>query len=53
MSITTALRAGLPKPAAAGSPLSVDKTFPLAAIAEAHRISEHGRVRGRLVLAVS
>jgi NADPH:quinone reductase-like Zn-dependent oxidoreductase len=33
--------------------LPVDKTFPLAAIAEAHRVSEHGRVRGRLVLAVS
>ena len=32
--------------------LPVDKTFPLAEIAEAHRISEHGRVRGRLVLAV-
>jgi NADPH:quinone reductase-like Zn-dependent oxidoreductase len=33
--------------------LPVDKTFPLAAIAEGHRISEHGRVRGRLVLSVS
>jgi NADPH:quinone reductase-like Zn-dependent oxidoreductase len=33
--------------------LPVDKTFPLAAIAEAHRASEHGHVRGRLVLAVS
>jgi NADPH:quinone reductase-like Zn-dependent oxidoreductase len=33
--------------------LPVDKTFPLAAIAEAHRVSEHGRVRGRLVLVVS
>jgi len=32
--------------------LPVDKTFPLAAIAEAHRISEHGHVRGRLVLLV-
>jgi len=32
--------------------LPVDKTFPLAAIAEAHRVSEHGRVRGRLVLVV-
>jgi NADPH:quinone reductase-like Zn-dependent oxidoreductase len=32
--------------------LPVDKTFPLAEIAEAHRISEHGHVRGRLVLAV-
>jgi len=30
--------------------LPVDKTFPLAAIAEAHRVSEHGHVRGRLVL---
>ena len=33
--------------------LPVDKTFPLAEIAEAHRLSEHGRVRGRLVLVVS
>jgi NADPH:quinone reductase-like Zn-dependent oxidoreductase len=33
--------------------LPVDKTFPLAAIAEAHRVSEHGHVRGRLVLVVS
>jgi NADPH:quinone reductase-like Zn-dependent oxidoreductase len=33
--------------------LPVDKTFPLAAIAEAHRVSELGRVRGRLVLIVS
>jgi NADPH:quinone reductase-like Zn-dependent oxidoreductase len=33
--------------------LPVDKTFPLAAVAEAHRISEHGHVRGRLVLVVS
>jgi NADPH:quinone reductase-like Zn-dependent oxidoreductase len=33
--------------------LPVDKTFPLAAIAEAHRVSEHGRVRGRLVLVIS
>jgi len=32
--------------------LPVDKTFPLAAIAEAHRVSEHGHVRGRLVLVV-
>jgi NADPH:quinone reductase-like Zn-dependent oxidoreductase len=32
--------------------LPVDKTFPLAHIAEAHRTSEHGRVRGRLVPAV-
>jgi NADPH:quinone reductase-like Zn-dependent oxidoreductase len=32
--------------------LPVDKTFPLAAIAEAHRLSEHGHVRGRLVLVV-
>jgi NADPH:quinone reductase-like Zn-dependent oxidoreductase len=33
--------------------LPVDKTFPLAAVAEAHRVSEHGHVRGRLVLVVS
>jgi NADPH:quinone reductase-like Zn-dependent oxidoreductase len=32
--------------------LSVDRTLPLADIAEAHRISEHGHVRGRLVLVV-
>jgi NADPH:quinone reductase-like Zn-dependent oxidoreductase len=33
--------------------LPVDRTFPLAAVADAHRISEHGHVRGRLVLVVS
>jgi NADPH:quinone reductase-like Zn-dependent oxidoreductase len=32
--------------------LPVDRTFPLAEIAEAHRVSETGRVRGRLVLLV-
>ena len=32
--------------------LPVDRTFPLAGIAEAHRTSEQGRVRGRLVLVV-
>ncbi len=32
--------------------LPVDGTFPLAEIAEAHRTSEHGHVRGRLVLIV-
>lgn len=32
--------------------LPVDKTFPLAEIAEAHRVSEHGHVRGRLVLVI-
>jgi len=30
--------------------LPVDRTFPLAEIAQAHRTSEHGHVRGRLVL---
>ncbi len=33
--------------------LPVDRTFPLAEIAEAHRISEYGHVRGRLVLVVA
>ncbi|KAA2265408.1 NADP-dependent oxidoreductase [Solihabitans fulvus] len=33
--------------------LPVDRTFPLAEIAEAHRASEHGHVRGRLVLVVA
>ena len=33
--------------------LPVDRTFPLAAIAEAHCVSENGHVRGRLVLVVS
>ena len=32
--------------------LPVDRTFPLAEIAEAHRTSERGQVRGRLVLVV-
>jgi NADPH:quinone reductase-like Zn-dependent oxidoreductase len=32
--------------------LPVDKTFPLAAISEAHRISQLGHVRGRLVIVV-
>jgi NADPH:quinone reductase-like Zn-dependent oxidoreductase len=32
--------------------LPVDRTFPLAEIAAAHRVSEHGHVRGRLVLLV-
>jgi NADPH:quinone reductase-like Zn-dependent oxidoreductase len=32
--------------------LPVDRTFPLAEIAEAHRVSETGHVRGRLVLMV-
>ncbi|GAA2470038.1 NADP-dependent oxidoreductase [Winogradskya humida] len=35
---------------AGGFWLPVDRTFPLAEIAAAHRISENGRVRGRLVL---
>lgn len=30
--------------------LPVDRTFPFAEIAEAHRVSEHSHVRGRLVL---
>jgi NADPH:quinone reductase-like Zn-dependent oxidoreductase len=33
--------------------LPVDRTFPLAGIAEAHRIGERGHVRGRLVLVVA
>lgn len=33
--------------------LPVDKTFPLSEIAQAHRISETGRVRGRLVLTIT
>ncbi|WP_284740036.1 NADP-dependent oxidoreductase [Amycolatopsis sp. RTGN1] len=33
--------------------LPVDRTFPLAGIADAHRTSESGHVRGRLVLIVS
>jgi NADPH:quinone reductase-like Zn-dependent oxidoreductase len=32
--------------------LPVDRTFPLAEIAEAHRFSENGHVRGRLVLVI-
>jgi NADPH:quinone reductase-like Zn-dependent oxidoreductase len=32
--------------------LPVVQTFPLAEIAEAHRVSEGGRVRGKLVLVV-
>ncbi|MFI5958918.1 NADP-dependent oxidoreductase [Cryptosporangium sp. NPDC051539] len=32
--------------------LPVERTFPLAGIAEAHRVSEAGRIRGRLVLVV-
>jgi NADPH:quinone reductase-like Zn-dependent oxidoreductase len=32
--------------------LPVDKTFPLTEIAQAHRTSEHGHVRGRLVLVI-
>jgi len=32
--------------------LPVVQTFPLAEIAEAHRVSEHGHVRGKLVLVV-
>jgi NADPH:quinone reductase-like Zn-dependent oxidoreductase len=32
--------------------LPVDRTFPLTQIAEAHRISERGHVRGRLVLVI-
>jgi NADPH:quinone reductase-like Zn-dependent oxidoreductase len=30
--------------------LPVAQTFPLAEVAEAHRVSEHGHVRGKLVL---
>jgi len=32
--------------------LPVAQTFPLAEIAEAHRVSQHGHVRGKLVLVV-
>jgi NADPH:quinone reductase-like Zn-dependent oxidoreductase len=32
--------------------LPVDRTFPLTEIAEAHRTSEHGHARGRLVLVI-
>jgi len=32
--------------------LPVDRTFPLTEIAQAHRTSEHGNVRGRLVLVI-
>nr|WP_089210483.1 zinc-binding dehydrogenase [Streptosporangium subroseum] len=32
--------------------LPVDLTFPLTEITEAHRTSEQGRVRGRLVLVI-
>ena len=32
--------------------LPVERTYPLAEIAEAHRVSEAGHVRGRLVLLV-
>jgi NADPH:quinone reductase-like Zn-dependent oxidoreductase len=33
--------------------LPIDRTFPLTKIAEAHRVSEHGHVRGRLVLIIA
>ena len=32
--------------------LPVERTYPLDRIAEAHRVSEHGRVRGRLALVI-
>ena len=32
--------------------LPVAQAFPLAEVAEAHRLSEHGHVRGKLVLLV-
>jgi NADPH:quinone reductase-like Zn-dependent oxidoreductase len=32
--------------------LPVERTYPLNEISEAHRISEHGHVRGRLVLVI-
>jgi NADPH:quinone reductase-like Zn-dependent oxidoreductase len=32
--------------------LPVERTYPLEQIAEAHRVSEHGHVRGRLVLVI-
>jgi NADPH:quinone reductase-like Zn-dependent oxidoreductase len=33
-------------------PLPVARTFPLTEVAEAHRVGEDGRVRGKLVLLV-
>ncbi len=33
--------------------LPVDRTYPLHKISEAHRVSEHGHVRGRLVLIIT
>ncbi|MEJ0096713.1 MAG: zinc-binding dehydrogenase [Bauldia sp.] len=32
--------------------LPVERTYPLEKISEAHRVSEHGHVRGRLVLVI-
>jgi NADPH:quinone reductase-like Zn-dependent oxidoreductase len=32
--------------------LPVERTYPLEQISEAHRVSEHGHVRGRLVLVI-
>jgi len=33
--------------------LPVERTYPLHKISEAHRVSEHGHVRGRLVLMIT
>jgi NADPH:quinone reductase-like Zn-dependent oxidoreductase len=39
-------------PPTRGAPAPVAQTFPLAEVAEAHRVSQDGHVRGKLVLLV-